>query len=459
MFTDSIDMSRTPETYGTSKCGPVRGVVTDMNGNVVDFASFNESTGMLTLHPLQTTVPDTYQLVVHFYMQDYDFRWTNEPFIATVNVCTTTILSNGASLTDVITGWGDDFVGIDASAALSMFTMSPDCGYALEVSPKLMIGADLVDLPVPFSLSYEDQSATLVAGKCSSTTFSMDPECAYEPYEIIYDVVFVVSANNMASVNTALQVRVEIGNSCLTDSVAIESLIVDGTPLINDSNPEIIYVINDDAQTVTIVPNLNQGYNFCPVTATLNELSATGIDPSTIVFNPYTGGFEVATADRAMHNVQTSWELVIIPTYNSNYEAQIITFTVTFFDDCYNAVVTPAWSAGASVPLYVATDILYTLPGVNMSCGVISNSLTLLNSDSDDPSFGLVPTNKINIFGSSVNHLGQHYLRIKSCITVYNQGVPVTCANCCANSDPFIVEIFDPCLGATINTNSLPTGM
>lgn len=42
---------------------------------------------MLILNPLQTTVPDTYSLVVHYYMEDYDFRWVDQPFIATVNVC------------------------------------------------------------------------------------------------------------------------------------------------------------------------------------------------------------------------------------------------------------------------------------------------------------------------------------------------------------------------------------
>lgn len=149
-----------------------------------------------------------------------------------------------------------------------------------------------------------------------------------------------------------------------------------------------------------------------------------------------------------------------MPTYNVGSAPGTITFTVTFFDDCYNAVVSPAWSAGADVALYVETDILYTAPTVNMNCGFIMNSLTLLNSDSDNPNFSIVSDNKVNIFGNSVvNHLGEHHLRIKSCITVYDMGVATSCANCCADSTPFIVDIFDPCLGATINSNELPTGM
>ena len=66
-------------------------------------------------------------------------------------------------------------------------------------------------------------------------------------------------------------------------------------------------MINEDAQTVTIVPSLEQDYSFCPITATLTELSASGIDPTSIQFNPYTGGFTVGTSNRAMHNLVTSW--------------------------------------------------------------------------------------------------------------------------------------------------------
>lgn len=399
----------------------MRAVVLDNNGDTVDFAYFDEVAGRIVLNPTQSTVPDTYNLVVRYYMEDYEERWVNQPFIAIVNVCQTTISSNGAGLIDRTTGWGDEFIMIETDAALSLFTMQPDCGYSLDVKPMLRNGPDsYAELPVPLSLSYNSDHE-LIIGKCSTTTMEMDDDCKYEPYEIIYDIVFMVTANNMPStMNMDLEVRVEIGNSCLADTVAIQNMILDGQALSNTENPEIVYIINQDAQTITIAPSLNQDYSFCPVTASLTELTASGIDPTSISFDPYTGGFTVGTGNRAMHNVITTWRLDISPTYNVGAGATQMIFTVTFFDDCYNAVVAPAWSAGADVALYVATDILYTSPTVNMNCGMITNSLTLLNSDSDNPSFSLIPDNKINILGNSVNHLGEHFLRIKSCITVYD---------------------------------------
>lgn len=68
--------------------------------------------------------------------------------------------------------------------------MSPDCGYSLDVTPKLRVNdGSYLDLPVPLSLSYNSDNE-LIVGKCSSTTFSLDGECQNEPYEIVYDVVF-----------------------------------------------------------------------------------------------------------------------------------------------------------------------------------------------------------------------------------------------------------------------------
>jgi len=58
MLTDSVDMSREP--VGTHKCGNVVAVVTDMSGNPVDYASFDNETGELRIDPNFDTAPGTY---------------------------------------------------------------------------------------------------------------------------------------------------------------------------------------------------------------------------------------------------------------------------------------------------------------------------------------------------------------------------------------------------------------
>lgn len=54
-----------------------------------------------------------------------------------------------------------------------------------------------------------------------------------------------------------------------------------------------------------------------------------------------------------------------------------------------------------------------------------------------------------------VNHVGNHYYRIKSCIQVYNNGQLYTCANCCSDSAPFEITIYDPCTEAVIESQAI----
>ena len=100
---------------------------------------------------------------------------------------------------------------------MALFTQSPNCGYTLNVTPKLRLAnGKWGDLPVPMSLIYDKNILTV--GKCGSSTFTSDPECSKDPYSIMYDIVFHVTANNDAStLNTDLDVRVEIGNTCVKD--------------------------------------------------------------------------------------------------------------------------------------------------------------------------------------------------------------------------------------------------
>lgn len=103
-----------------------------------------------------------------------------------------------------------------------MFTMQPNCGYSLVAEPMLYdpVSTSLSPLPVPLSLTWNN--GVLTAGKCSTASFDSDIDCQSDPYEIIYDVVIVVSAtNDVVTPNTDLDVRIEIGNTCLEDDISI----------------------------------------------------------------------------------------------------------------------------------------------------------------------------------------------------------------------------------------------
>lgn len=160
-------------------------------------------------------------------------------------------------MTDRQTGWGDPYITVDVASALASFEQVPNCGYTLEVTPKLLnIDGSLSDLPVPMSLSYESNTGSLYAEKCSPDTFAFDNECLSDPYEIIYDVVFFVSANgDMANANSDLEVRIEIGNTCLTDQVTIQNLLLNQQSQVQDGE-NFSYVLSNPSTALIVDPVL-----------------------------------------------------------------------------------------------------------------------------------------------------------------------------------------------------------
>lgn len=130
----------------------------------------------------------------------------------------------------------------------------------------------------------------------------------------------------------------------------------------------------------------------------------------------------------------------------------MINFSVSLYDECYDTTVGPASSLGLQPwPLNMEAYVDFVPSYSTKECGVITYSLTYLNADGLDPIIQISqnPVNTLFVLGTDAeNHAGQHYLRIKSCITVYSQGEPSYCENCCADSQPFIVELIDLCPGA-----------
>lgn len=164
---------------------------------------------------------------------------------------------------------------------------------------------------------YSDDTGILTAEKCSPDTFMLDAECAGTPYEIIYNVVFGVMVNDDPSTfNSDLTVNIEIGNTCLADTVAINHLLVGQQSVIQDQSG-FTYVLSLPSGELLVEPILTQDYSFCPVMATLVETSATGVDPSLITFNPTTGSFVIDSADKMLHGVTMDFELTIKPALNT----------------------------------------------------------------------------------------------------------------------------------------------
>ena len=57
----------------------------------------------------------------------------------------------------------------------------------------------------------------------------------------------------------------------------------------------------------------------------------------------------------------------------------------------------------------------------------------------------------IKVMGTdATDHPGEYFVRIKSCITVFDQGLPLICPRCCTDSDPFQVTLFNACESSVI---------
>lgn len=139
---------------------------------------------------------------------------------------------------------------------------------------------------------------------------------------------------------------------------------------------------------------------------------------------------------------------------NTGGATSTITFQITFFDECYNTNIQYALSQGLSAwPLYMETSFEYIPAYSTKPCGYISYTLTNLSADGNDPQIQLTsnPANSVYVYGTDpAEHVGTYNIRIKACVTVYDQGQEVFCSNCCADSPIISVTLIDPCIYSTI---------
>jgi len=208
-----------------------------------------------------------------------------------------------------------------------------------------------------------------------------------------------------------------------------------------------------------IAPQLIQGYSFCPITATLQDPVNGQIYTSLISFDQTTGVMTFNSDDKTMHGLSLSLTLQISASLNSNAAASTIDIIVNVVDECHQSSPSAAIAQSKETSLFAETFLGF-LPAQNAkNCGMISNELVFANADGNDPSITLFTQtpNTIRIYGDdAVEHVGNHYVRIKSCISVYENGLPIICDNCCSFSQVFIITLFDPCPDAILETFKVP---
>ena len=190
------------------------------------------------------------------------------------------------------------------------------------------------------------------------------------------------------------------------------------------------YVLKQTAETLVIMPTLAQDWEFCPNTCSFSENSSSGIDSSVVSFSPQTGAFMINSNDKTLHNVQVDLTLECRPSFNTGAVTSSFDFSFIFYDECWDTQMTPTFSSGINAPLFIENLMPYQQATSIAECGVFENSITLLNADGDMPviELNLDANSMITVMGDNPDeHIGEHFVRIKSCISVFDQGVPTIC--------------------------------
>lgn len=182
--------------------------------------------GSFLFSPTLGTPVGMLQLKYTVRMVNYPDRTVTENFVIQVDACVVTqILSNGADIADQSMMWGDDAKQVSANFAWSQYTQFPDCGYDLQYTPMLETQSGMVNFPKPNSAEYEESNGFyfFTFQKCSQATMSLDPDCQGNPRAMAYNVRVVVTAvgNPVQTSNDDLTFIVTIGNTCLTDTLAL----------------------------------------------------------------------------------------------------------------------------------------------------------------------------------------------------------------------------------------------
>ena len=150
------------------------------------------------------------------------------------------------------------------------------------------------------------------------------------------------------------------------------------------------------------------------------------------------------------------------PSFNTDAATATFDFSFIFYDECWDTQIVPSFSSGIDAPLFLENMMPYQPASSTAECGAFEDSITFLNADENMPVIELNADmdNMIRVKGTdSVEHVGEHFVRIQSCFTVFDQGLPTVCLRCCTDSDPFVVTLFNACESAQIQALPAPADM
>ena len=73
------------------------------------------------------------------------------------------------------------------------------------------------------------------------------------------------------------------------------------------------------------------------------------------------------------------------PSYNPSAATSSFDFSFIFYDECWDAQLSPAFSAGIEAPLFLETMLIFSKPESVAECGAFEDELTLLNAKDNMP--------------------------------------------------------------------------
>lgn len=169
--------------------------------------------------------------------------------------------------------------------------------------------------------------------------------------------------------------------------------------------------------------------------------------PPYLIFNPETGSIAASSDNKMLSGTSESYEVTCLsPDSNQANGIQRKTVTITFRDECYDAVLTPSVITPNyyEMDLYTIAQFEYSQCTVSLNCPVyyefVPRPLEKPTPLSFGADIGVIDSVPIDY----TDHMGQHFYQVMACVQVGEELVN------CKFSEESSVFVKDPCV------NTLP---
>lgn len=120
--------------------------------------------------------------------------------------------------------------------------------------------------------------------------------------------------------------------------------------------------------------------------ASLTQTDGPALNPGIVTVDQHTGVVTIDSSDKTLHGITVQFVLSVSPAMIDGAAPDQFVVYFTFYDECYDTSISQVYPQGLSNwPLFLATTVPYTPATSTKNCGVISYTLTMLNSDTIDP--------------------------------------------------------------------------